>query len=57
MRAKIGIFLRGLCIVSGILLLLPDYLPSIIGLGIGVIALLLGLRKAPAAKTAEKIEN
>lgn len=57
MRDKIGIFLRGMCIVGGVLLLLPDYLPSFIGLGIGAVALLLGWRRAPAAKTAEKIEN
>jgi len=57
MREKIGIFLRGLCIVGGVLLLLPDYLPSLIGLGIGVVALLLGWRKALAAKIPEKIDS
>ena len=57
MRDKIGVALRGLCIVGGVLLLLPDYLPSLIGLGIGAVALLLGWRKTPAAKTAERIEN
>ena len=57
MRDKIGIVLRGMCIVGGVLMLLPDYLPSLIGLGIGVVAIVLGMRKSPAAKTAEKIES
>lgn len=57
MRDKIGVILRGLCIVGGILMLLPDYLPSMIGMAIGAVSLLLGWRKSPAAKTAERIEN
>lgn len=57
MRSKIGVVLRGLCIVGGILMLLPDYLPSLIGLATGVVCLLLGWRKAPAAKLTEKAES
>ena len=57
MRDKISAFLRILCIAGGILMLLPDYMPSLIGLAIGAVAMLLGWRKAPAAKIPEKIES
>lgn len=56
-RDKIGIVPRAMFLIGGVLALLPDLIPSLIGIGIGVVALLLSMRKTPAAKATEKIES
>lgn len=50
LRAPVNKVLRGLMLVGGILLLMPQYLPSLIGLAVGGIAFLLAWRK-PAQST------
>lgn len=44
-RSKINWFVRIGCIVGGVLMLFPDVVPSLIGLAIGGISFLIGLRK------------
>lgn len=49
LRSKVGMAVRGLCLVGGILLLMPQYLPSLIGLVIGGIAVVIAWRKPAEA--------
>ena len=45
LKDKVGVALRGLFLVGGILLLMPQYLPSAIGFVLGIIAFILASRK------------
>lgn len=51
LRGKVGMLLRALLLVGGVLLLMPQYLPSLIGLVIGGVAFVIAWKRIPAVES------
>ncbi len=50
LKGKVPAVLRAMCLAGGILMLMPQYLPSLLGLAIGGLAVLLACRKPQIVK-------